>query len=87
MQLCVCKKNGCPKLVKNAIVRMLTWCFIIYRGLQFINTGFLESNLYPEEEIVTNNHFYLESKLRQTTFWHFIIKSCFQFVFLLVINS
>ena len=38
----------------------------ICRVLQFINTGFHESSLHTEEEIVNNNHFYLEFELRQT---------------------
>jgi hypothetical protein len=50
---------------------MLTRCFFIYRRLQFINTGLFKSNLYPEQVIVTNNHLYLESELRQTHFLAF----------------
>ena len=46
-------------------------------GLQFINTGFQESTLFPEEESVTNNHFYLESKLRQKPFLAFHNKMLF----------
>jgi len=49
----------------------------ISRGLQFINTGFHELTLYPEEDSVANNHFYLESKLRQTPFLAFHNKKLF----------